>query len=141
MSLAATQIDDPQVIAEVTAQFHAYERALMDNDVPTLTAFFWHDERLTRYGMADRQLGFAEQQAYRASAPAPGYTRRLENLRIHSFGPDTATALVEFVRSDTTLRGFQSQTWVRVAPPAPGEPAGGWKIVAAHVSMIPWATP
>jgi hypothetical protein len=23
----------------------------------------------------------------------------------------------------------------------PGEPAGGWKIVAAHVSMIPWATP
>lgn len=130
MTFEASQIDDPQVLAEVTEQFHAYERALMSNDVPTLTAFFWHDERLTRYGMADRQLGFAEQQAYRASAPAPHYMRVLEHLRIHSFGPDTAVAQVEFVRSDTALRGFQSQTWVRVAQ--------GWKIVAAHVSMIPW---
>jgi hypothetical protein len=34
------------------------------------------------------------------------------------------------VRSDTPLRGFQTQTWVRFA--------AGWKIVAAHVSMIPF---
>lgn len=123
-------IDDAAVIAEVTACFHAYERALMDNDVPTLTAFFWADERLTRYGIADRQRGFAEQQAYRAATPAPDFTRRLEHLRLHAFGPDCAVAQVEFVRSDTALRGFQSQTWVRFAE--------GWRIVAAHVSMIPW---
>ncbi len=131
--IGPAQIDDPAVVAEVTALFHAYEQALMDNDVPVLTAFFWPDERLTRYGIADRQLGFAEQQAYRASAPAPDFTRALENLRIHAFGPDLAVAQVEFVRSDTALRGFQSQTWVRTAD--------GWKIVAAHVSMIPWAPP
>lgn len=123
-------IDDVAVIAEVTACFHAYERALMDNDVPTLTAFFWADERLTRYGIADRQRGFAAQQAYRAATPAPDFTRRLEHLRLHAFGPDCAVAQVEFVRSDTALRGFQSQTWVRFAE--------GWRIVAAHVSMIPW---
>lgn len=126
-------IDDPRVIAEVTAVFHAYERALMDNDVAALNAYFWPDARLTRYGIADRQLGIDELVAFRAATPAPNFTRRLENLRICSFGPDLAVAQVEFVRSDTTLRGFQSQTWVRLSPGR-----AGWQIVAAHVSMMPF---
>lgn len=126
-------IDDPQVLAELTAVFHAYERALMDNQVDALNACFWADARVTRYGIADRQLGIDELVAFRAATPAPRFTRRLENLRICSFGPDMAVAQVEFVRSDTALRGFQTQTWVRLAP----GPAG-WKIVAAHVSMIPF---
>lgn len=130
MTWRTEQIDMPEVVVEVTEQFHRYERAFMTNDVPTLTAFFWADERLTRYGVADRQLGFGEQEAYRRAVPAPTFTRRLENLRIHTFGPDMAVAQVEFVRSDTALRGFQSQTWVRLPE--------GWRIVAAHVSMIPW---
>ena len=45
-------------------------------------------------------------------------------------------AFCEFVRSDTALRGFQSQTWVRLAQPGAAAPA--WKIVSAHVSMIPF---
>ncbi len=133
MSLSAHPLDDPAVLAEVTALFHAYEHALMANDVPALLAFFWEDPRLTRYGIADRQLGYAEMVAFRQGTPAPGFTRRLENLRISSFGPDLAVAQVEFVRSDTTLRGFQTQTWARLAPGA-----AGWKIVSAHVSMLPW---
>ncbi|MBI3368837.1 MAG: DUF3225 domain-containing protein, partial [Burkholderiales bacterium] len=44
---------------------------------------------------------------------------------------DTAVAMVEFVRSDSALRGFQSQTWVRLA-------GVGWRIVAAQVGMIPF---
>jgi hypothetical protein len=124
-------VDLPEVVAEVTALFHAYEQALMSNDTPTLLAFFWADERLTRYGVADRQLGHAEQVAYRSATPTPAYTRRLENLRIHAFGPGTAVALVEFVRSDLPdVRGFQSQTWARLPQ--------GWRIVSAHVSQIPW---
>ena len=129
-------IDDPRVIAEVSAAFHGYEQALMSNDVAALNAAFWPDARLTRYGIADRQLGIAEMIAFRKATPAPGFTRQLENLRICSFGPDMAVAQVEFVRSDTPLRGFQSQTWVRLAPGR-----GGWQIVAAHVSMIPFAAP
>lgn len=123
-------IDQSTVVAEVTQCFHVYEAAFMGNDLAALAQFFWADERVTRYGIADRQLGYQAQLAYRASTPAPNFTRRLENLRIHSFGPDCAVAQVEFVRSDTALRGFQSQTWVRMAE--------GWKIVAAHVSMIDW---
>jgi len=122
-------LDDPAVLAEVTALFHAYETALMTKDVEALTGFFWDDARLTRYGIADRQLGIDEMRAFRAATPPPDFTRRLENLRISVFGPDTAVAQVEFVRSDTPLRGFQTQTWVRL-------PQCGWRIVAAHVSMI-----
>lgn len=130
MSLSPDDLDLPYVQAEVQACFHAYEAALMSNDVPTLLGFFWPDERLTRYGVADRQLGYREQVAYREATAAPDFTRRLENLRIHTFGPDMAVAQVEFVRTDTLLRGFQSQTWVRLPV--------GWRIVAAHVSMVPW---
>lgn len=131
--IAADSIDDGAVLAELRSVFHAYERALMVNDVDLLNAFFWHDARTTRYGIADRQLGIDALIAFRAATSAPDFSRRLENLRLTSFGPDLAVAQVEFVRSDTPLRGFQTQTWARLA----AGPAG-WKIVAAHVSMIPF---
>lgn len=122
-------VDRPDVVAAVRRVFHDYERALMDNDVAALIDYFWSDARLTRYGIADRQLGIEQMVAFRRATPAPTFTRRLENLRITAFGDHMAVALVEFVRSDTPLRGFQSQTWVRF-------PVDDWKIVAAHVSMI-----
>jgi hypothetical protein len=123
-------IDRPEVIAEVTRLFHAYEAALMRNDVAALEGFFWADARVTRYGIADRQKGHRELAAFRASQPAPRFTRTLHDLRIRAFGPDMAVAQVEFRRSDTPLHGFQTQTWVRLGP--------AWKIVAAHVSMVPF---
>ena len=113
--------------------FHAYEAALMANDVAALNAYFWADARTTRYGIADRQWGIDELVAFRAATPAPSFTRTLHHLRIAAFGPDMAVAQVEFERSDTCLRGFQSQTWVRLAPGSTG-----WRIVGAHVSMIPF---
>lgn len=125
-----SDIDDPRVLTELHAVFEDYERALMSNDVEALNAFFWADARVTRYGIADRQWGIAELQAYRAATPAPNFTRTLHHLKLHAFGPDLAVAQVEFLRSDTPLRGFQTQTWARLPQ--------GWKIVAAHVSMIPF---
>jgi hypothetical protein len=127
---APGEINRPEIVAELTAVFHAYEQALMSNDLPALDAFFWDDERVTRYGIADRQWGIAALRAYRAETPAPNFTRRLEHLRITTFGLDLGTAQVEFIRSDTALRGFQTQTWLRFPQ--------GWKIVAAQVSMIAW---
>ena len=128
MSPAA--VSQPAVVAEVAALFNRYEEALMANDLAALDAFFWPDPRLTRYGIADRQWGIAELRTFRAATPAPTFTRRLEHLRISAFGPDCAVAQVEFVRSDTPLRGFQTQTWVRFEDL-------GWRIVSAHVSMSP----
>ena len=123
-------INDPEIVNELTGVFHAYEQALMRNDLAALDAFFWDDARVTRYGIADRQFGIDELRQYRSSTPAPTFTRTLHHLRINTFGRDMGSAQVEFVRTDTRLRGFQSQCWVRLS--------GQWKIVAAHVSMIPW---
>ena len=131
------EIDLPYVVEDVTRQFWAYEKAFMANDVDALIDFFWTDPRLTRYGIADRQLGIDEMRAFRRASPAPDFTRSIENLRIASFGDAMAVAYCEFVRSDTPLRGFQSQTWVRLAEEGASAPT--WKIVSAHVSMIPFA--
>jgi hypothetical protein len=127
----AEDMGNPAVVAEVTALFQRYEAALMANDLAALDAFFWPDERLTRYGIADRQWGISALRDFRAGSPAPSFTRRLEHLRILAIGTDCAVAQVEVVRSDTSLRGFQTQTWVRFA-------GQGWRIVSAHVSMIPF---
>jgi hypothetical protein len=131
--IESTQINRPEVLAEVTALFLDYERALMRNDVEALNAWFWEHPAVTRYGIADRQLGHGELVAFRAATPAPTFTRSLHEVRITTFGNDLAVAQTEFVRSDTPLRGFQSQTWARLPE--------GWKIVAAHVSMIDWPGP
>jgi ketosteroid isomerase-like protein len=130
MTMQRSDIDSPAVLHELRQVFDDYERALMANDVAALNRYFWDDARTTRYGIADRQWGLAEITAFRAGTPAPGFTRVLQHPRITAYGSDTAVAQTEFVRSDTSLRGFQTQTWVRFAD--------GWKIVAAHVSMIPF---
>ena len=128
--MSPEQIDDPDVLAELSALLEHYEQAFMANDLAALSNFFWNDPRVTRYGIADRQWGHAELDAYRAATPTPGFVRRLEHPRILACGPDNGVTQVEFVRSDTDLRGFQTQVWVRFGTQ--------WRIVAAHVSMIPW---
>lgn len=128
---APDDIDLAAVQAELLPLFDAYEAALMANDTAALAGFFWDDPRVTRYGIADRQWGAQALAQWRAGVPAPTFTRRLEHRRVLSLGPDSAVIQVEFVRSDTALRGFQTQVWARLA-------GAGWKIMAAHVSMIEW---
>ena len=48
---------------------------------------------------------------------------------ITTFGRDCATAMTEFRREGSTAVGRQSQTWVRLPE--------GWRVVAAHVSLLP----
>jgi hypothetical protein len=43
-------IDLPEVVAEVTAEFERYERALVSNDVAILDGIFRNDPRSIRYG-------------------------------------------------------------------------------------------
>jgi hypothetical protein len=123
------QINHPEVVSELTRIFLDYESALMRNDAEALNNYFWEHGAVTRYGINDRQLGHSALVAYRASVGAPDFTRTLHDVRITAFGPDLAVAMTEFKRSDTALHGFQTQTWVRMPQ--------GWKIVSAHVSMVP----
>jgi hypothetical protein len=121
------EVDLPEVLAEVRAAFAEYERALVTNDVPVLQALFRRDSRTLRYGPAECLLGWEAIAAFRSARSPVGLARELENTVITTFSRDFAVANTEFIRAGK--RGRQSQTWVRF-------PDEGWRIVAAHVSMM-----
>ena len=129
MMIKQADVNLPEVLDELRSLFAQYESALMRNDVAALGRFFWDHDAATRYGFADVQHGARAIADYRASVPAPDFTRTLHELRISSFGADMAVVQTQFRRSDTARLGLQSQTWVRFA-------GVGWRIVAAHVSLI-----
>ena len=121
-------INDPTTLAEVTAAFARYEAALVSNDVATLDALFWDSQHTLRFGVGENLYGHQAIAAFRAGRPAAGLARRLSNTVITTFGTDTATANTEFERDGAVRPGRQSQSWVRMPE--------GWRIVAAHVSMM-----
>jgi hypothetical protein len=125
------QINQPEVLAEVTEAFNRYERALVANDVSVLDASFWNDPLTLRYGIGENLYGYAAIAEFRASRAPIDMTRDLMGTVITTYGLDVATANTEFRRAGATLTGRQSQTWIRTVE--------GWKIAAAHVSLMPAA--
>jgi hypothetical protein len=121
-------INRPEVLAEVTAVFARYEDALVNNRVEVLDELFWDSARTVRYGVAENLVGIEAIRAFRLARPSTGLARELVNTVITTYGTDTATAMTEFRRAGSTKVGRQSQTWVRLAC--------GWRVVAAHVSLI-----
>ncbi len=122
-------INDPATHAEVTAQFEAYEKALVTNDVAALDAFFWASPHAIRYGATENLYGAEEIAAFRAARPSAGLSRTLSRTVITTFGSDYATASTLYDRPSFPGRiGRQMQTWARLPE--------GWRIVAAHVSMM-----
>jgi Protein of unknown function (DUF3225) len=123
------QIDLPDVLAEVTEQFAAYEKALVSNDVAVLDGLFRADPRTLRYGIGENLYGYDAIMAFRAARSPVGLMRKTAGTVITTYGRDTAVASTLFYRDTAAGKvGRQMQTWVRFAE--------GWKIVAAHVSMI-----
>jgi ketosteroid isomerase-like protein len=118
------QLDRSDVSAEVAAAFDAYERALVADDVPALLGFF--AEGAVRFGIADQQVGLAEQRRWRLAQPPLPAGRRLKDTTIQAYGPDTAIVSTLFGYPGSDVLGRQSQTWVRLPE--------GWRIVHAHVS-------
>lgn len=122
-------VNDARTKREVEEQFVRYEKALNANDVPELDALFWSSPHTIRYGIAENLYGYAEISAFRAARPATGLARALDRTVITSFGADMATASTLFRRENSDRLGRQMQTWVRTPD--------GWRVVAAHVSLIP----
>ena len=123
-------IDLPDVLAEVSAQFARYEEALVSNDVAVLDELFRNDSRTLRYGINENLHGYEEIMAFRAGRSPVGLMRKTERTVITTYGRDTAVASTLFYRDVWTGSkvGRQMQTWVRFPE--------GWRIVAAHVSII-----
>jgi hypothetical protein len=123
------EVDLPDVLAEVTEQFARYEKALVSNDVVVLGELFRADGRTLRYGAGENLYGYEAIMAFRAARSSTGLMRRLAKTLITTYGRDMAVASTLFYRDSAAGKvGRQMQTWVRFPE--------GWKIVAAHVSMI-----
>jgi hypothetical protein len=118
----------PEVVAEISALFEAYEQTIIDKDVDTLDATFWDSPHTIRYALHENGYGFDAIHRHRvARPPGPGIKERRIRLEILTLGRDFATVNLEFKVLGHELIGRQSQTWVRF-------PEAGWKVVAAHVS-------
>jgi ketosteroid isomerase-like protein len=123
------QIDLPDVVAEVTAAFERYEQALVSNDVAVLDSIFRDDPRVIRYGGGENLYGHQEIAAFRAARSPAGLARTLSKTVITAYGRDVAVASTLFHRASMPGKvGRQMQTWVRFTE--------GWRVVAAHVSVI-----
>jgi len=117
------------VIAEVNTEFERYEQALVSNDVVALNKLFHNDPRTIRYGGSENLYGYSEIAAFRAARSPLGLARALSRTVISSYGRDCAVASTLYHRANAPGKvGRQMQTWVRFTE--------GWRVVAAHVSMI-----
>ena len=121
-------INQPAVLAEVQAVFARYEDALVHNKLEVLDELFWAAPQTVRFGIAENLYGIEAIRSFRNARSPAGLARRLLNTVITTYGTDHATAMTEFRREGGTKLGRQSQTWVRFAE--------GWRVVAAHVSLI-----
>lgn len=121
-------INLPDVLAEVTVAFNRYEAALVGNDVAVLDELFWDSSHTLRYGATENLYGYNAIREFRAGRPSQGLERTLLKTVLTSYGRDLATANLEFRRAGSDRIGRQSQTWLRTS--------AGWRVVAAHVSLL-----
>jgi Protein of unknown function (DUF3225) len=123
------EVDLPDILTEVTAEFARYEKALVSNDVAVLDSLFRADPRTLRYGVGENLYGHDSIMAFRAARSPIGLNRMTDKTVITTYGRDAAVASTLFYRDTLPGKvGRQMQTWVRFPE--------GWKIVAAHVSVI-----
>jgi hypothetical protein len=123
------EINLPDVVAEVTAMFQQYEKALVGNDVEALDALFRDDPRTIRYGATENLYGYSEIKSFRAARSPVALGRTLSKTVITTYGRDFAVAATLYERPSAPGRiGRQMQTWVRFPE--------GWRVVAAHVSLM-----
>jgi len=120
----------PEVVEEVRGLFERYEQALIDKNVEVLDATFWQSPHAIRLANAEHGYGFDRIHAHRmARPPGPGTKEKRLRLDIVTLGRDIATVTLVYKVRGRDMTGRQMQTWVRF-------PDAGWKVIAAHVSMI-----
>lgn len=120
----------PEVVEEIRNLFERYEQALIDKNVEVLDGTFWQSPHTIRLANYEHGYGFDRIHAHRvARPPGPGSKEKRLRLDIVTIGHDVATVTLVYKVRGQNMIGRQMQTWVRF-------PEFGWKVVAAHVSMI-----
>ena len=120
------KINDPKVLAEVSAAFQRYQDAIIENDVAVLNELFWDNALTLRYGTGENLYGHAAIASFRTTRTAAQHARQETKRVVTTYGQDYATTNIEFTRQGKL--GRQSQAWARMPE--------GWRIVAAHVSYM-----
>jgi hypothetical protein len=126
-----TTVNDPAVVAEVTDLYLKYEEALSNNNLEVMDSLFWDAAEVVRFGITENLYGGDEIRNFRQNRSNPKIERKISNLKVVTFGKDAATVTLEFCRIINGVERFgrQSQTWYRFTE--------GWKVVSAHVSLLP----
>jgi hypothetical protein len=122
-------INLPEVLAEVKIEFDRYEKALVTNDVAVLDGLFRDDPNTIRYGGGENLYGYSEIMAFRAARSSAGLERTTSRTVLTTYGREFAIASTLFHRTTAPGKvGRQMQSWVKFPE--------GWRVVAAHVSII-----
>ena len=121
-------INRPDVLADVTAAFERYERALVGNDITLLDELFSAREHTVRYGTGENLYGIEAIRAFRAARSPLGLAREVVRTQITTYGDAFATTHLEFRRAGSQRLGRQTQSWVKLPE--------GWRVVSAHVSLM-----
>lgn len=124
-------INDPALVAELTQLYLKYEAALVMNDLAVLDELFWESAEVVRFGATENLYGIAAIRQFRSDRPTQDLARTISQLKVVTFGEDTASVTLEFERTTQGMlrQGRQSQMWRKFPQ--------GWKIVSAHVSLLP----
>lgn len=128
--MQSVEINLPDVVAEVTDFFERYQQALQDNDIAVLDAAFWNSPHTIRYAVSENGYGFEQIHAHRrARSGLTAQEARLKTV-VTTYGRDVATTNIEYKVRGEDRTGRQTQTLIRF-------PDVGWKVVSAHVSILP----
>ena len=126
----AMTIDDPETKAEVEAAFADLRARAGRQRRRGARPLLLPDEAAIRYRRGREPLWLSRRSGRSARrARRPGSRANWRGPRIVAYGRDCAVAATLFRRESAPGKiGRQMQTWVRFAE--------GWRIVAAHVSVI-----
>lgn len=119
------------LVTKLTGLYMKYEDALCNNKLEILDELFWNAPEVIRFGITENLYGGDEIRKFRVARPDFKIDRQIYNLKVVTFGNDSAAVTLEFrrVMDGIERQGRQSQMWHYFPE--------GWKIVSAHVSLLP----
>ena len=118
----------PEVVEEVRVVVARYEAALTGNDIPVMDELFWEAPETVRYGVGENLYGHEAIAAFRRARRTGPFRREVLRHEVTAWGRDFAVSNLEYRREGHDRPGRESKTLVRTAD--------GWRIVAAHVSLL-----
>ncbi|GBR30503.1 AtzH-like domain-containing protein [Kozakia baliensis] len=121
--------ENTAAIAALTVASDQYEDALAQNNIPVLDELFFDGPEAVRFGATENLFGAQEIAEFRRARTNGAPARRNTRREIVALGPDVGCVNIVFERLADGRIGRQSQTWLRTAH--------GWRIVSAHVSLLP----